>query len=156
MSVTNDRRKTRLPRDRGAAPDAVGMPACMRGRVAAVGDDGLVLVDLSGEPLRRVRCECLEVPGHPLRLSAGDPVLVLTPDADSALGVVLGRIGRAVRPDAPPAAEVVIEAEDSLSLRCGDSSVELRKDGKVLIKGHDVVTRAKRTNRIKGGSVAIN
>jgi hypothetical protein len=32
----------------------------------------------------------------------------------------------------------------------------LRKDGKLMIRGKDVLTRAKRTNRIKGGSVGIN
>ena len=29
-------------------------------------------------------------------------------------------------------------------------------DGKILIKGKDLVSHAQRTNRIKGGSVAIN
>jgi hypothetical protein len=51
---------------------------------------------------------------------------------------------------------VVIEATEMLTLKCGESSVALRKDGKTMILGNDVLSRAKRTNRIKGGSVAIN
>ena len=62
------------------------------------------------------------------------------------------------QPKLPPATQphVLIEAMESLKLVCGESSIELHKDGKLLIRGNDVVTRAKRTNRIKGGSVAIN
>jgi len=52
--------------------------------------------------------------------------------------------------------ELVIEAKKNLTLKCGDGSITLRKDGKILIKGKDLVSQAKRTNRIKGGSVAIN
>ena len=54
------------------------------------------------------------------------------------------------------AKRVVIEANDELVLRCGASSVTLRKDGKLIIKGKNLVSRASQTNRIKGGKVAVN
>jgi len=43
-----------------------------------------------------------------------------------------------------------------LELRCGDSQITLTKDGKVVIKGVDVTTRASRTCRVKGSTVNIN
>jgi hypothetical protein len=50
----------------------------------------------------------------------------------------------------------VFDAKDEIQLRCGKSSVTLRKDGKIEIKGTQIVSRASGVNRIKGASVAIN
>ena len=55
-----------------------------------------------------------------------------------------------------PAESIVLNAAENLTLKCGDGSITIRKDGKILIKGKDLVSQAKRTNRIRGGSVAIN
>ena len=52
--------------------------------------------------------------------------------------------------------ELVLEAKHTLTLRVGDGSITIREDGKILIKGKDLVSHAARTNRIKGGSVQIN
>lgn len=51
---------------------------------------------------------------------------------------------------------VIINAEKEIVLRCGRSSIELRSDGKVVVKGMRVTTRAAKTNKIKGASVNIN
>ncbi len=51
---------------------------------------------------------------------------------------------------------MVLEANEEIVLRCGKSSITLRRDGKVVIKGIQVVSRAAQTNKIKGGSVSIN
>ena len=40
--------------------------------------------------------------------------------------------------------------------RCGKASITLRRNGRVLIRGFRVETRAEAVNRIKGGSVQIN
>ena len=52
--------------------------------------------------------------------------------------------------------ELVIEAGRQLIIRCGAGSLTIRHDGRVLIQGLDVVTRAARANRIKGSHVVIN
>jgi len=52
--------------------------------------------------------------------------------------------------------QLVLEAKRQIELRCGESSITLRKDGKILIKGTDLVSRASRGNRIKGACVEIN
>lgn len=144
-----------------------GQTAC--GRVAALETDGSVRVD-AGDGTS-LRCDRLTVTeGPPLRLDVGDVVLVWTASRSAEQGVVLGRVGPASAPapeprapdapDAPDAAtvpdELVIEAGRSLTLRVGDGSITIRADGRILIKGKDLVSHAQRTNRIRGGSVAIN
>ncbi|MFP2924792.1 DUF6484 domain-containing protein [Pyxidicoccus sp. 3LG] len=51
---------------------------------------------------------------------------------------------------------VVIEGKDEIVLQCGQSSITLRRNGKVIIKGTHVESHASGTQRIKGGSVQIN
>lgn len=51
---------------------------------------------------------------------------------------------------------IELEGAEEVTLRCGQASITLRRDGKVLIRGSYVETRATGTNRIKGGSVQIN
>jgi hypothetical protein len=51
---------------------------------------------------------------------------------------------------------VVIDASDEIVLRCGKASITLRRNGRVVIRGTYVETRAEGVNRVKGGSVQIN
>ncbi len=51
---------------------------------------------------------------------------------------------------------VVIEGKDEIVLRCGEASITLRRNGRVVIRGSYVETRSRGVNRIKGGSVQIN
>ena len=67
---------------------------------------------------------------------------------------MLGRIGRYQEPGTQR--QVTIEAQESVTLKCGDSSVDLRADGKLMIRGEDVLVRAKGTQRIRAGTVSIN
>lgn len=50
----------------------------------------------------------------------------------------------------------VFDAQEEIVLRCGQSSVTLRKDGKIVIRGSDLVSRSTGGNRIKGSTVRIN
>lgn len=86
-------------------------------------------------------------------LMPGDEALVCDPPG-RLRGVVIGRIG-APRPAGPPS-EVVIAASASLALRCGAASLTLRADGRALLAGVDLASRATRLNRITGAQVAIN
>jgi len=51
---------------------------------------------------------------------------------------------------------ISLTAQDSVSLKCGDASITLTRDGKVVIRGKHVVTHAVGVNRIRGGSVQLN
>ena len=132
----------------------------IRAKVLLVLSEHCVEVILEIQPTKRICCDLLqtsEVDG--LCLAPCDTVLVWLPENDEQRGVVLGRIGP-IRADISKQKEtpdeLVIEAKKNLTLKCGDGSITLRKDGKILIKGKDLVSQAKRMNRIKGGSVAIN
>ena len=147
----------------------VGNGSIVRAVVTSVGGDSLDVLTDAG----MVRCDLLERGGAPLVLDRGDRVLVWHSGREIDRGVVLGRIGSS-RPratatpldDGPAAAaipasadapdELVIEAKKTMTLRVGNGSITIRDDGKILIKGSDLVSHAQRTNRIRGGAVSIN
>jgi len=129
-----------------------------RGVVGQITANGEVFVCMPGQTVIITVCDVL-LGGGRLSLTVDDPVLVLMPALREERGVVLGRVG-AYTQQAIAATQSVdhfqVVAKETISLKCGESAIEMRKDGKVLIKGKDVVSYAKRTQRIKGGSVAIN
>lgn len=51
---------------------------------------------------------------------------------------------------------IVLEGKSEILLKCGEASITLRRDGKMILKGAYIETYAKGVNRIKGGSVKIN
>jgi hypothetical protein len=116
--------------------------------------EGFVFVSADGVDENK-SAGLLRAADKPCQLSVGDQVLIWQ-QAEAV--VVLGRVDRKLpevasdeRPD-----ELVLEANKNLTLKCGDGSITMRNDGKVLIKGKDLVSRAQQSNRIKGGSVSIN
>lgn len=104
-------------------------------------------------------------------LRAGDQVLLSKPDNWGGW-VVTGAIERGVPEvevrelDVEAAKEaldlrvdgrrVELEGHDEVVLRCGLSSITLRRNGRVVIQGTQVETTARGANRVKGGSVEIN
>jgi hypothetical protein len=119
-------------------------------RLVAIGGDGALLVDVGDG--RQCYCDYLIArASEGLGLSPGDRVLV-QPLPGEARPVVMGRIG--AYPAMPENA--IWESAGTLTLRCGASSIDLRADGKVMIRGEDVLVRAKGTKRIRAGTVSIN
>ena len=51
---------------------------------------------------------------------------------------------------------VAIEGADEVEIRCGEASITLRRNGKIIIKGTYVESAAKGGNRVKGGAIKIN
>jgi hypothetical protein len=51
---------------------------------------------------------------------------------------------------------VKIEAKEQITLQCGQGSITLKRDGKIVVRGTQIVTRASGANKIKGASVRIN
>ena len=49
-----------------------------------------------------------------------------------------------------------IEAKEELVLQCGEASITLRDNGKIVLRGTYIESHAQGTNRIKGGAVRIN
>jgi hypothetical protein len=151
-----------LPRDKvgsGLVPE--------RAFVLAVQPDGTVDVELAGGEVI-TGCEVLNSSeDSPLRLIHKDAVLLLLPYGDAGRGIILGRLGssrtRTTEQAEPGNSAVsatpdtlVLEAKRELTLRVGEGSITIRQDGKILLRGKDLVSHAQRMNRIKGGSVSIN
>jgi Domain of unknown function (DUF6484) len=128
-------------------------------------DDGGPLVEFEGNtkgPLRaRVSGSCPQA--RPASLEAQPEVVLLVDPRPGRLPVMLG----VLRPLGTGAElldvearvdgrRVEIDGRDEIVLRCGEASITLRRNGRVLIRGIQVETRATGVNRIKGGSVAIN
>ena len=51
---------------------------------------------------------------------------------------------------------ITFEAQDEMVFKCGQSSITLTKEGKVLIRGKYLLNRSSGVNRIMGGSVQVN
>lgn len=126
-----------------------GLPAIAR--LVAIAQDGTLSVKVGSGQFWL--CDFLQT-GVAIELTVGDDVLVVAPASGQQRGVVLGRVGRYIPPAVQPI--VTIEATESLTLKCGEATIDLRADGQVMIRGEDVLLRAKGTQRIRAAKVAIN
>src|SRR5262249_48006043 len=51
---------------------------------------------------------------------------------------------------------VVLEGEDEIVVRCGESTITLRRNGAVVVRGAQVESRSSGRNVIRGRKVALN
>jgi hypothetical protein len=51
---------------------------------------------------------------------------------------------------------IVFAADKEIVLKCGKASITLTRDGKILIRGENLLSRSSGPNRIKGGSIHLN
>ncbi len=142
--------------ERETLPSAASAAAFVGKVLSVTGESAVRVVRLGGAGEER-DAVLLHVGGPPVRLVPGDEVLVLL--AEEGRAIVLGRVGPSAESDAASAQlpdEVVLEARKGMTLRVGEGSITLRADGRILIKGKDLVSHARRMNRIRGGSVSLN
>jgi hypothetical protein len=163
--VAKPRSAARVAKLRSAAPTAKPSLAALSARQKLTPRDGSVclgvltgwdehgpLVEFEGNTRGPVRARACAGSARP---AVGSEVVLLV---GSALPVVLG----VLQPlDAPLEARidgrrVELDGRDEIVLRCGEASITLRRNGRVVIRGVQVETRATGVNRIKGGSVSIN
>jgi hypothetical protein len=127
----------------------------VEGRVTEVLADGRARLVTAGR--RVVDCRC---PQHVNVDWLRAAVAVAPVEAEASVGA--GRAGtlwcllpgpehREVAP-----AHVDLIARDSLKIACGNSTVSLKKDGTVRVRGKEVTTRGSRVARVQGGTVRIN
>ena len=144
------------------------------GRIVRIDDQQRIWVQVPGQgqcpQLARVVSTAAS-PDGPC-YEKGAPVLLTFEDQDPTRPIVIGPIVDRVSPpstlkvaltpaDQPLEARldgktVVLHADERIELRCGQSSLLLTKDGKVVVRGVDIVSRGTRVNKIRGGSVQIN
>ncbi|NHZ37795.1 hypothetical protein [Massilia rubra] len=68
---------------------------------------------------------------------------------NEALAAQLGGFGG-------PEEDLVITAQRKITLQCGQSSITLHANGKIVLRGEYIVSAAEGTNRIVGGQIEIN
>jgi hypothetical protein len=168
------RKAARAPAEAELSP----ITAMRLGRLVEGSAPGALLVDFTdnaGGTLRARTTVPLDAPTIAAAVASRRPALLLFENADPRLPVIVGLVedgggGKLLgellaRPSAAPrppvearvdGKRVVIEGQDEIVLRCGEASITLRRDGKVMVRGTYVETQAKGVNRIKGGAVKIN
>ncbi|WP_342377438.1 DUF6484 domain-containing protein [Myxococcus stipitatus] len=146
------------------------------GWVVAVGEGGAVQVDYPGNARGSLPARVsASLDGATLAAAAeqrqqallmfenGDPTLPIlltllavpsaTPHIDAVLEGTLSETPEQVVVDGE---RLVLRGHEEIVLECGRASLTLRRDGKVVLRGTDLVTVASGTQRIKGGKVQIN
>jgi hypothetical protein len=145
--------------------------------VEEISPDGAAVVVLTGETRS---CEASSVLRFPTAHAAAEALLgrtVLVFVNESGRPVILGvvadrlwdthEVARHVEAQAtlPPGAAVAVhadkrrldlEATDEIRLTCGKSSLVLRRDGTVIVRGVNIVSRALQSHKIRGATVSVN
>jgi hypothetical protein len=95
-----------------------------------------------------------------------DPAATVNARADESPGELESLLQAPVSHTAAPEPQVVeadvdgrrvrIVAREEIVLECGEASITLHRNGRIVIKGTYVETSSEGTNRIKGGQVRIN
>ncbi len=134
----------------------------VQARIINIGNDGKLLVKTDSHGMK-IACDFLKTSAGPLpRLYLGTPVLCI---ADENKGYVLGVIQPYLAPKdqddqkdekKQDPAELNLKAKNSIELTCGESTLSMNKNGKIVLRGTDITTRAYGPNKIKGASVLLN
>jgi len=143
---------------------ANGSSFCV-GRIVAVTQAGSAVVDFPDNKVGPILARSiLQVSPEQEPIDSNSPVLLVFERGDPALPIIVGFVRdelmalRTKRPQAAPvgAQKVTLDAKSEILLRCGKSSILLRKDGKIVVKGAHIVSRSSGPHKIKGASVNIN
>ncbi len=137
------------------------------GRIVSLDDEGVVMVWVHGEPGPvRARLAVTVSPDQIKRaIELAQPILMLMEDGDANRPIIVGFVEGKVTQQPVPATvveadvdgkRVRVVAQDEIVLECGNASITLRRNGRVVIRGTYVETHSEGTNRIKGGQVRIN
>lgn len=167
-------------------PTFAASPAVMIGHLLAGSTATAPVVDFPGNaagPLRARTTVALDAATVDRAVATGQGATLAFENADPRLPIVTGLLQTAhaatpfqellvsARPASGGAAarpgrqrleakldgeRVVLEGKREIVLKCGEASITLRSDGKMVLRGAYVETYAKGVNRIKGGSVKIN
>lgn len=138
---------------------APSLPAALLGHVVACDAEQGLLVDYPGNsagPLPARTLVALDQTTLQQAAAARTPAALVFEAGDPARPLLLGLAQAPAREARVDGKRITLTGEEQVELRCGEASIILRRDGRLVIRGAYVETRAKGTNRIKGGSVQIN
>ena len=148
-------------------------PPCV-GRIAAIDAHGRPLVTVPGTMDTPTIARCLVRMSYDSAadLSALPPVAVAFEDGDPAFPLIMGWIydrildeslqavtipsRNSVREALVDGERIVFRGEREVVLECGQSSITLTSEGRIVIKGTHLVSRSSGPHKIKGSTVDIN
>jgi len=145
------------------------------GTVEEMTPEGLIVVNTG---VKLIDCHFIRSStAPPPEIHPGDSVLYVPPASDAEFGYVLGLIepypstvnqlsekqtrqaqgqDNACHITRIEDEVVHIKADKGLVIECGTGSITITQDGKVQIKGKELLSRARGMSRIKGAGVNIN
>jgi hypothetical protein len=146
------------------------------GRIVAVNEQGLLVVESTGTPQRPAKLAvALDADRLQAAIESRQPAVLVFENGDESLPIVIGLVEptpetqtksaqaeSTARADSPvieadvDGRRVRLVAQDEIVLECGPASITLRRNGRVVIRGTHVESHSDGANRIKGGQVRIN
>lgn len=147
----------RSERAEGPSSEVRRAPAGPRaGRIAEVTGEGFVLVRVGeGDAVRAWVASSLPLARLVAAAREGTPVLVDFLDGDPTQPVVTALLVDRVAPEAPPR-RLELEATESITLACGAGALELRRDGHVEMRGHEVRVESEGVVAVRGTRIDLN
>lgn len=150
-----------------------------KGKIVGFDQHGTILVETETTN-GIVSCYCLRTSTAPLPAFSINDIVAYAPSEDGSEGYILGLIEPYItcteteeHTDGNDAEEYLTfdRETESLTLRgktirlnateetvvvCGKSTIHLKQDGRVVVRGTKLLSRSSGPNKIKGASVAIN
>lgn len=128
-----------------------GAQGVQRAQITGIGPDGraqVMVSAVSGEDLLFAR-SLVPVGGT----AVGREAVVVMLDGEP---LILGLIQPLVPEVEADGETLVIEARREVVLKCGKASIQLTADGRVTIRGTQLLSRSDGANRVQGASVLLN
>jgi len=132
------------------------LPGITLGEVVGATADGRPLVRSAArsEPTPAL---VAALPGTPdWRNCIGLEVVLACIDGDPGRPLVLSLLTPAPQAASTLPRTLRVAAGEELRIECGKSSIWLRADGRIEIRGEHLVSRSRGANKVKGGSVHLN
>lgn len=161
-------------RVRASARVRAVVPAPTRGTIVGWQRNRGILLVLPGQKTPVAAQSLVVLTESELDLAAAErrEALVVFEDGERSRPVILGLIAPVpsksadslTRAAAPGGARqttvaddlVVLRGRDAIEIRCGAASITLQRDGHILVRGKNLVSRASEKNRVMGGSLHFN
>lgn len=128
-----------------------GLAGVQRVRIIGIGPDGRAMVEIIDGRSKDTHFARSLVPVG--KAAVGREAAVVPLDGEP---LILGLIQPLIPEVEADGERLVLEARREVVLRCGAASISMTADGRVTIRGTQVLSRSDGPNRIQGASVQLN
>lgn len=137
--------------------------AAQTGHLKRIDSNGQVFVDFPDNPhgpiVAKLALDEIEINGL-IHSSEGTEVLLVFDNNDLGRPIIVGKVRDRVPENGVEihirGRRFLVDSDEEIELHCGSAKLRIDRDGKIIVLGEDVVSRARGRNRIKGGTVNIN